>query len=418
MLRSLPRRQIFYGWFVVFSSFLIYFTVSGTRGSFGNFIYPLSNQFGWSIQQISLAASLGTLFYGLAQPFIGFAVNRRGARIAILSGTLIYGALTVLLAALTQLWQLYLVYGLFMGLSWGSTSNTSNAALISRWFTKRKGLALSFAISGMAMGNFLIIPFSMFLILNIGWRWTFAVLGLLVLGISLPIAYKVMRNGPEEKGLLPDGQEPSTAIAGQNQKTPAQLHITKTGLPQAARTRSFWLLLAGFFVCGFTALMSSTFFVPMAISSGFAEMDSAKAAGVMGATAAVGLWVGGFFSDFVGRKRPLAAFYFLRGIGFLLLLNAHSLPGLYLAALFMGLGAFGTAPITAGLVGDIYGVLSMGTIFGVISMAHQLGGAFSIYLTGMIVDATQSYQWALIPGILLLFGATTVSLLIPEKKNV
>ncbi|MBI4333300.1 MAG: MFS transporter [Chloroflexi bacterium] len=418
-IKRLPRGPIFYGWFVVLSSFLIYLTISGTRGSFGNFIYPLTKEFGWSVQQVSLAASIGTLCYGLAQPFVGFLVNRRGARMAILGGTLVYGSLTMVLAAMNQLWQLYLVYGILMGTAWGATSNTSNTALISRWFSKRKGLALAFAISGMAVGNFLLIPLSMYLILNIGWRQTLLILGLLVLAIALPVGFKVLRSSPEEKGLLPDGERPTSDGSAQAISKAASTKaagVGRMGLPQAMRTRPFWLMMVGYFVCGFTALMSSTFFVPMAISNGFAEMDSARAAGVMGAASAAGLWVGGFFSDLVGRKRPLAAFYFMRGLGFFLLLNAHSLPGLYLAALFMGFGAFGTAPITAGLVGDIYGVLNMGTIFGVISMAHQFGGAISIYMTGVIVDVTQSYQWAIIPGVILLMVATTASLAIPEKK--
>ncbi len=390
--------------------------MSGTRGSFGNFIHPLSEQFGWSVKQVSLAASISTLFYGMAQPIIGFIVNRKGARAAILLGTIFYGSLTILLSRLTDLWMLYLVYGLLMGAAWGATANTPNAALISRWFTKRKGLALSVAISGMAMGNFILIPFSMYLILNIGWRWSLVVLGSLVLAISVPFSLKFLVNSPEEKGLLPDGEEPSartTAEASQASKVAAR----KMGLPQAARTRPFWLMLSGFFVCGFTSMLSSTFFVPMAIKNGFGEFTSAQAAGVMGAAAAIGLWIGGHLSDVWGRKRPLAAFYFLRAIGFILLVSTHSLPGLYISAIFMGFGSFGTAPITAGMVGDIYGVLSMGTIFGVISTSHQIGGALSIYLAGSIVDSTGSYYWAMVPGILLLFGATTVSLLIPEKKK-
>ncbi len=416
MQQTKPRPRIFYGWIVVFSSFIIFLTVSGTRGSFGNFVQPLSEQFGWSVKQVSLAASISTLFYGLGQPFIGFIVNRKGPRAAIIIGVACYGSLTIFLYFLTQLWVFYLVYGLLMGTAWGATANTPVTALISRWFTRRKGIALAIAISGMATGNFLLIPFSMFLILNIGWRYTFVVMGLLVLVVSLPQAFRFLRNSPEEKGLLPDGDLPLTGAAAVAHQA-AQAKMVMMGLPQAIHTRSFWLMLFGYFTCGFSALMSSTFFVPMALHAGFPELASAQAAGFMGAASAIGLWLGGYVSDIWGRKRPLAALFFLRGVGFFLLLNVHNMPGLYLAALFIGFGAFGTAPLTAGLVGDIFGVVSMASIFGVISMAHQVGGAFSIYMAGIIVDATNSYQWAIIPAICLLMAASLGSLAIQEKRT-
>ncbi|MDP2718301.1 MAG: MFS transporter [Dehalococcoidia bacterium] len=414
-----PKQQegrVYYGWFVVLSSFLIYFSVIGSRGAFGNFIPYFIEHFHWTIKEISIAASLALVVNALAQPVVGYAVNRWGPRKTILWGTLFYGASTASLSLISELWQLYLIFGVLMGLFWSTSSNVSNASLVSRWFVKKRGLALGLSTSGMATGIFVVVPLSMYLILQFGWRPAFATLGFIVLGISLPLAFKFMKNNPADIGLFPDGNVAANPGDPVKKGNITSVDTRRISLRQAMRTRPFWHLLGGFFVCGFTALMSSTFLVPMAIHKGFHPMVAAQAAGLLGGASALGIWIGGYVSDFIGRKRPLAAFYFLRGVGFLILLAAHNEPTLYLAAFVIGFGNFGTAPLTSGLVADIYGVLSMGTILGLINMSHQMGGAISSYITGAVVQATGSYEMPFLLGVLLLFAASILSITIKEKR--
>ena len=413
------RSRLFYGWVIAFVAFMSLFVAAGPRGAFGNLIEPLSRDFGWNLEQISLAASLSIFLLGLSQPLVGWLINRLGPKKVILGGLIVYGLSSLLLSLISSLWQLYLLYGVAMGISWGASSNLSFAALISSWFSKRRGLALSMAHSGMAIGQFLLIPVSMGFIIYQGWRWAVAILSFLVLGVGVPLVWRLVRDTPYEKGVLPDGGKiavsPATLPGGAGQPGHS-VRPKGVGLRAAARTSPFWLLAGSFTICGLTSHLMSVHFVPSAIHQGYPPMTAAQAAGVMWGANVIGIWVSGFISDYVGRKVPLAILYALRGLGIIMLLSSGSELTLYLAAILIGVGTLGTAPLTTGLVADIYGVASIGTVLGIVSMGHQLGGGVSIYLAGLIAHERGSYYWAFVPSAIFLFMASLACLFIREKR--
>ena len=313
----------------------------------------------------------------------------------------------------------FLLYGLVVGISWSACTTISLSALISSWFYKKRGLALSIAQSGMALGQFLLIPFSMFLIINQGWRLAIGFLGGLVLVVALPLVWKLVRDTPQEMGLLPDGRKevdnPAKLATGAS-KASQSPQPSSFGLGQAMGTSSFWLLVGSFFVCGLTAHMLSVHFVPAAISSGYPPLKAATAGGLMGGASILGIWVSGFISDIIGRKIPLASLYLLRGLGLIMLMFSFNTTTLYLSAILIGFGTLGTASLTAGLVADIYGVASMGTILGMVSMGHQIAGGISVYLAGMIAHESGSYYWVFLPSVFFLFAAFLACLFLQEQR--
>ncbi len=417
--RKKQGNRFFYGWVITFVSFLTFLFIIGPRGSFGNLVNIWANDFGWNLQQISFAASLNIFLYGFSQPLAGRLINLFGSKRVILWGLMVYGGSTLLLSFISSLWQLYLLYGVIMGIAWSACSNVTLSPLLSSWFIRRRGFALSLGFSGMAMGQFLLVPLSMVLILNQGWRQAVTFLSFLILAIALPLVWKLMRNKPQEMGLLPDGR------TGELHSTPALPTPTKTtsnpatsqssGLKDAMRTLPFWLLVGSFFICGLTAHLLVVHLVPAAITLGYSPLAAAKAAGVMGGASAAGIWITGFLSDKMGRKIPLTALYFLRGLGLIMFLFSATEPMLYLSAFLIGFGTFGTGALTAGLVADMYGVTSMGTILGIISMGHQIGGGLSTYIAGYIVHNYGNYYWAFLPAAFLLFVTFLACLLIREK---
>lgn len=414
-----PGNRLFYGWVIVIVSFLTYLSTMGPRSSFGNLTLPWQSEFGWNMQQISLAASLGLLLYGFSQPLTGWLVNRFGPRKVILWGIIIYGVSSILTSLISSLWQLYAIYGVVMGLAWSACTTVSLSALISSWFYKKRGIALSLAHSGLALGQFLLVPFSMFLILNQGWRLTLALLGGLVLVIALPLVWKLVRDTPQEMGLLPDGSKgqpgpakPATEVT----KVALPVEGKSTGLGAAMRTSSFWLLVGSYFICGLTAHMVAVHLVPAAISSGYPPLQAATAGGLAGGASILGIWAGGLISDVIGRKIPLASLYFLRGIGLILFIFSFSKTTLFLSAILIGFGTLGTASLTAALIADVYGVAAMGTILGIVAMGHQVGGGLSVYLAGIIFHESGSYYWAFLPAVFFLFAAFVACLFIREKR--
>ena len=413
-----PKDKLFYGWIVLLATFLTYLSTMGPRTSFGNLVGAWQSEFGWNMEQMSLAASIGLILYGLSQPLTGWLVNRYGPRKVTLCGLAAYGTASVLSALISSLWQLYALYGVVMGIAWAACTTVSLSALVSSWFYKKRGIALSVAQSGMALGQFILVPVSMLMIINQGWRLALGFLGGLVLVVALPLIWKLVRDTPQEMGLLPDGRKGTDYPAKQPaeaSKAASALKPQAIGLGGAMGTPSFWLLVGSFFVCGLTAHMLSVHFVPAAISSGYAPLKAATAGGIVGGAAFVGIFVSGFVSDFIGRKIPLASLYLLRGLGILLLLFSFNETSLLVAAMMIGFGTMGTASLTAGLVADIYGVASMGTILGMVSMGHQLAGGVSVYLAGMVAHETGNYYWAFLPSFFFLAAAFLACLFIREK---
>ncbi len=414
-----PGNRFFYGWTIILVSFFTFLATMGPRTSFGNLVQPWESEFGWNMEQISLAASLGLILYGLSQPITGWFVNRFGPRKVILWGLIAYGISSILTSFVSNLWQLYLIYGLIMGISWSACTTISLSALISSWFYKKRGLALSIAQSGMALGQFLLVPISMLLIINHGWRLAIGFLGGLVLIVALPLVWKLVRDTPQEMGLLPDGRKEvnnPTKSASEASKASLPPQPPGIGLRQAMGTSSFWLLVGSYFVCGLTAHMLSVHFVPAAIGAGYAPLKAATAGGLMGGASIVGIWASGFISDFTGRKIPLASLYLLRGVGLIMLMYSFNSTTLYLSAIMIGFGTLGTASLTAGMVADFYGVASMGTILGTVSMGHQIAGGISVYLAGMISHESGNYHWVFLPSAFFLFAAFLACLFLQEQR--
>ncbi|MET0850961.1 MAG: MFS transporter, partial [Candidatus Rokuibacteriota bacterium] len=190
----------------------------------------------------------------------------------------------------------------------------------------------------------------------------------------------------------------------------------RVGVDEALRVPAFWLLMITFFVCGYTTGgLVITHLVPHTSEHGFSEMDAARALGVMGAMNIVGTISSGWLCDRFGPKRPLAVYYFVRGVSLLFLPYVSNMPGLYLFAAVFGLNFISTVPATTALTARIFGRLSVGALSGWILFAHQVGAAMGAALAGWLFDATHSYTWAFISGAALATLAAAMSLAIDER---
>jgi predicted MFS family arabinose efflux permease len=290
---------------------------------------------------------------------------------------------------------------------------TTGSTVVSRWFESRRGLAMGVAAGGMSAGQLVVIPLATALTVFFGWRSSFLWLGVGLLVLVLPVGAWLVRNNPEERGVRPYGFSGPLATAAQAAVRRAAGRVSVT---EAAQWPQFWLLMATFFVCGYTSNgMILTHFMPHALEHNFTPLQASTALGVMGALNIVGTIGSGWLCDRFGRRGPLATYYFVRGLSLLFLLYVWDVPSLHLWAALFGLNYISTVPPTTTLTANIFGRYSVGELSGWIFFAHQVGAALGAALAGWIFEWTGSYASAFVSAAIMAILAAALALLIREE---
>lgn len=403
---------------IVGTSFLLAVFNMGIQGTFGNFIKPMSAEFGWDRATATLPVVVATLMSGIFQPVVGRLVDRYGPRRLITIGVPLLAASVMSVAWTQNIWYLTGVYGVLFALSTSCAGGIPNSTMNSHWFVRLRGRALGISNAGGGVGQMLIIPASMFLMMQTDWRTTHLIMGALVLVVGLPIAALILRNNPQEMGLLPDGDKPveTSETAEEAAAPPVRGPLEPATWHGAFASSQFWLLVSGFFVCGCSVIMVQTHFVPFATDRGLSPSVATNALGLLHGVNLVGLLLGGMISDRVGRKIPLAIIYFVRALAIAMLMVTDTPWMLYLFSVVAGLSWFASVPLTIALAGEIYGLRHMGTLVGFVFLSHQIGGAASTYLAGWLFDVTGSYNGVFLIVIALLIGAAAVSWAVQERR--
>jgi len=407
-----PRR-LHPAWIVLGALTVAMMAASGLRAVFGVYIKPMEAEFGWSRGALSGAAAISLLLLGAAGPFVGRLADRWGPRRIIVLALLLLGVGTMASAYVQQLWHVYVTAGLFMALGAGGVALTTGSSVIARWFEGRRGLAIGIAAGGMSAGQLIVIPLAQGITFYFGWRSSYFWLGLGLLVLVLPVTAWLIRNNPEDRNLRPYGATGERQTAAQAAAAQAAGRVS---VSEAAQTMPFWLLMATFFVCGYTSNgMVLTHFMPHALEHNFTAFQASAALGVMGAMNVVGTMASGWICDRFGRRVPLAVYYFLRGVSLVFLLYVWNVPSLHLWAAIFGLNYISTVPPTTTLTANIYGRFSVGELSGWIFFAHQVGAALGAALAGWIFEWTGSYSPAFVSAALMGFLAAALALMIREE---
>ncbi len=412
-----PKKGIFYGWFVLGACFFVMFVTTGARNGVGVFVIPMSDSFDWSRGTISIALALGWLVNGITQPFLGQAFDRYGGRKVIAVSLLVMGGGTVVLSQTNSIWFLILVYSIVISTATSGASMVTVHALLAKWFYRKRGIALSLSTSGASAGALVLAPFTAFLILEASWRITWGVLGGMILLLALPLALILIRDEPVDVGERPDGdadERDSSRNGGPRSTRRGPLEFDDWR--DSYRTTPMWQLTGAYFVCGVTTAIISFHYVPFAVDRGFSLSTAALAFGLMSGLNVIGVLGIGVMSDRFGRKYLLGSVYAVRGLAYAMLLLAPDVMGLWGFALIAGLSWVATAPLTSALTADIYGLKNIGTLGGLASFAHQLGGALSILMAGLMYDWLGSYDVPFAIAGSMLVGASLASFAIRERR--
>ncbi len=266
------------------------------------------------------------------------------------------------------------------------------------------------------MGALVLVPFAMYLLLATNWRITWAVLGLMVLVLAVPIALIFLRDDPAKLGLFPDGDAQPPEEAGGKDGKPVRGPLEADGWRESFRSWPIWQMTASYFVCGATTSMLSVHFVPYALGLGVSPGRAALAFGLMMGLNVLGAIGAGLLSDRFSRKNLLALTYFVRGCAFILLLVIPGEMSLWAFVAVAGFSWIATAPLTTSLTADVYGLKAIGTITGVTFLFHAVGGFVSVLLAGYLFDLTGSYTLPFAIAGAMLFPAALSAFTIRERK--
>ena len=400
-LLSEIRGRLFYGWVVVAAAFVLSAVIFGTRYSFGVFFKSLERDF-----ELTRAATSGvfSVYMTVAIAFAvlgGWALDRYGPRIVVLLMGVFTGLSLILTSRASLPWHLFTSHGLLFAIGTGA-AYTVLMSTTSRWFDRKRGLALGIVSSGTGLGTVIMAPFATYLITNFGWRMAFIVVGLIA-GLLIASLASLLKKDPGEIGALPDGLKSYTSeteTSGGNDAQPISF-----SLRQALGTRSFWLLTATWFLWSTCLHFVLTHIVPHAIDLGVSAGEASLVLGLIGLVSVPSRLIVGGVSDRMGRKASAVICALLQAGAMLWLIWAQELWMLYVFAVIFGVGYGGFDPPTVALVGDTFGLRSLGMVMGVLVFGWGMGAAIGPAAGGLIYDVSQSYFVAFLMGALFMLAA-------------
>jgi MFS family permease len=391
----LARRNVHYGWVVVGTTFLTMLVTAGAVGAPGVLMLPLQKEFGWQTAEISSALGVRFMLFGLMAPFAAVLINRYGMRRVALSALALIVSGLVLSLAMTQVWQLVLLWGVVIGLGTGMTALVLGVTVATRWFATRRGLVTGLLTASSATGQLVFLPLLAHVSESLGWRMAI-VLVCSALGLVTLAMLTLMRDRPSDVGLAPFGQEAEASAPAASAPGPVPnlgLMTAWYALRDASRTGVFWVLFATFFICGAsTNGLIQTHFVPLCADFGLPAVGAAGVLAAMGLFDIAGTIGSGWLSDRYDNRWLLFWYYGLRGLSLLYLpFTGFTFYGLSLFAMFYGLDWIATVPPTVKLTVARFGRERANLVFGWIFAGHQMGAAFAAFGAGLTRTVLSSY---------------------------
>jgi OFA family oxalate/formate antiporter-like MFS transporter len=382
----MQTNKLYYGWFIAAASaFGIGCGIAVIiPAALGLLVAPLHADFGWSSRQIFLAALVNTGCLVVVAPFVGGIVDRFGARRVI---CLSFAAEALIIASFSQMTGDILgFYARFAALSIfaAGTTTISFAAVIARWFDRRRGLALGIALAGYGLGGALWSLLLRWLIDHVGWRHMYLWQSAIIAGIALPLIFLTIRDTPESLGLQVDG-------ANTGNSPGIKAVVRGKSLKEACADGQYWLMLGTFLLIG-SAVTSIIFhIVPLLKARGESSQLAAEAQASLWIVLVVGRISTGWLMDRFFGPRVALAFLTLPIIGISLLASGVTGPAAFAAAILVGLAAGAEADIIAYLVSRYFGLKHYAMIYATYFAIYALGSGVGPAGTAWAVERAGGY---------------------------
>jgi predicted MFS family arabinose efflux permease len=380
---------------VITAACLIAVVTFGARAGFGLFLEPISSTHGWGREIFAVSIGIQNIMWGIGQPIAGALADRFGTRRVLIVGAVVYFLGFLLMSWSTTPAMLHISAGFLIGVGGAGASFALVMAAVSRMVSdERRSWALGLIVASSSLGQVLLVPLGQAFIDLYGWMTALVLIGFLVLAV-LPLS-------------LPfDDRTKGAGIAAQT---------LGQALKEAMGHRSYLLLVAGFFVCGYHVAFIQIHLPAFIVDAGIEARIGAYAIALVGLFNIVGAYTAGVLGGRRSKKNLLALIYTARAI----VIAAYvSLPisetSTLVFAAFMGLLWLSTVPLTSGLVAVMFGPRYMATLFGIVFLSHQLGAFLGAWLGGWAFDTFGSYTAVWWLGVGLGLAAALVHLPISER---
>ena len=406
--------RIFYGWVVIGALLLILALILGTRVSYGVFFKSIEAEF--QLTRLETSSFFST--YMLISCFFAFlggaALDRYGPRLVLFLMGLCAGSSLLLSALAGAAWHLFFSYSLLLAVGTGA-GFTIVATTTSRWFVRRRGLAMGIASSGEGLGIGIMSPAAMVCITAFGWRTAMVILGATAILIICSMSF-FLKKDPADMGLAPDGEKIPPVKKGPPGRVTA-LTPESISLGRAFGTRSFWCFFIIYFLLSFCFHLVTTHIVPHATDLGISQEKAALILTLIGAISSLGRLIFGGLSDRIGRKFSAVLCSVLQFLMFLFVAWSGELWLFYIFAVFYGFGFGGMSTVITALIGDTFGGANLGAITGAAVVGFTLGAAAGPLLGGYIFDLTNDYFIAFLIGAATILSATVFIGLVKRERN-
>lgn len=407
-------KKVHYAFIVGGAAFLVLLVTAAMNSSSGALIPSILRQTDWSRNSVSLAAGIGILFFGITGPFAAAISNTIGLRATIAAGLLLSALGMGLSGFATQPWQFILARGVLVGIGTGMVSLSLAAAIVNRWFDKRRGLMMGLLTASNATGQLIFLP----IIASIGQShsWRLATQFLLLLAVvGLVPVLLLIRNRPKDVGQLPYG---ATEAPAEEARDNHPFRSAIGALFDGFRSRDFWLLAGTFFVCGAsTNGLIGTHLISACGDHGIPEVRAAGLLAAMGIFDLFGTTLSGWLTDRFDSRYLLTAYYGFRGLSLMVLPLAlmHANWTLGVFAVFYGLDWIATVPPTVRLASNAFGAQRAGVMFGWIAAFHQVGASMATVVAGEVRTSTGVYDPAFVGSGMMCLAAAFLALSIGTK---
>jgi predicted MFS family arabinose efflux permease len=397
-----------YAWIVLLVGFTVTVGAVGVRAAPGVIIVPLERAFGWSIGTISAAISLNILLLGLTGPFITGLMETLGLKRTILL------CLTVLLVGtgcstfISEPWQLFVTWGLLVGIGASAGAVGMATAVANRWFVAHRGLAMGLLTSGSAAGQLVFLPLLGRLSQDYGWQ-SVSITVTLTVAVLIPLTALLLPESPSAVGLGPLGAgiEPPAPP-----RTSNPFSVAIDGLMRGVRSLDFWLLAISFGICGFsTNGLIGTHLIAFCVDHGYSQFAGAGILASLGVFSLIGSTISGWLTDRFNPRILLFWIFGLRGLSLMLLpYTSFDTLSLTVFAVFYGLDWIAVMPPIFALVNEVFGKRSAPVIMSWIFATHQIGGAMAAVGAGVVRTYSGSYLLAFLASGLACLAASMLVL--------
>ena len=415
-----PRTRWHRAWVVAAVTLGALVAAAAFRSSTGVLLEPLEDEFGWSRAVTSGAVSLNLVLYGLTAPFAAAFMERWGLRRTVASALVVVGVASGLTTVMTQPWQLWLLWGVFIGIGTGAMALVLGAIVANRWFHTQRGLVTGIFSAASATGQLLFLPTIARTAQEAGWRAAAGIVAVLALLMAV-LVVAFLRDRPSDVGLLPYGMPAGESVPPPPTPTASPAVVAVRVLRSASRRWAFWALVLTFWVCGWsTNGIIQTHFVPAAHDHGMPATTAAGLLAVVGIFDIAGTVGSGWLTDRVDPRLLLVGYYAGRGVSLLALdavLAPGVEPGMWVFIVFYGLDWVATVPPTVALCRTHFGVEASGVVFGWVFAAHMVGAGVGASVAGWVRTSQGDYHWAWVVAAALCLASVAITLSIPKVRE-